>query len=78
MHHSNVLYVVVIIGFTKCQYSVEENGEPDVPITIEVLEGMLATSVQLMVMSSDGSATGILYSLMKYGTSYQNILYRRI
>ena len=53
-----LLCVVAVVGFTQCQYTFEEGA--DSFVTLEILEGILNTSVQVSVTSSDQSAEGIL------------------
>ena len=56
--HLYVIFVVAVIGFTQCQYSFQE-GFMRPTISLQVLQGALENSVQVIVTSSDGTAIGI-------------------
>ena len=53
---SVVIFSDVVIGFEKTMYTVEEDGQ--VSVDVSVLEGSLSGEVLVRIMTRDGSATG--------------------
>ena len=49
------LILVAVIGFSQLQYSTEEFSR-EVVITVELLHGTLASSIEILLLTSDGTA----------------------